>query len=174
MDHNNTEHTYMTHLVRRHRKRSQQDCREILQNSAMACLGLVNQSAVSVSNKFRYTKAQRLPPNCVSSLSLFSVSSTLSTKSPKTYKRSCRVKSGIVRAEAEAEAMTTEKLGIKIERNPPDSRLAQLGVKSWPKYAFSALLISSLFWTENKIGVKYSCVKKDRWFRVIILEQVGM
>ncbi|GAB4854460.1 hypothetical protein Ancab_023044 [Ancistrocladus abbreviatus] len=28
----------------------------------------------------------------------------------------------------------TEKLGIKIERNPPESRLSELGVKQWPKW----------------------------------------
>jgi len=34
-----------------------------------------------------------------------------------------------------AESMTTviEKLGIKIERNPPESKLTQLGVRKWPK-----------------------------------------
>ncbi|RDX69053.1 hypothetical protein CR513_51884 [Mucuna pruriens] len=35
-----------------------------------------------------------------------------------------------------AESMTTviEKLGIKIERNPPQSKLTQLGVRQWPKW----------------------------------------
>ncbi|XP_014512462.1 uncharacterized protein LOC106771078 [Vigna radiata var. radiata] len=35
-----------------------------------------------------------------------------------------------------AESMTTviEKLGIKIERNPPESKLTQLGVRKWPKW----------------------------------------
>ncbi|KAG2402117.1 uncharacterized protein LOC124823728 [Vigna umbellata] len=35
-----------------------------------------------------------------------------------------------------AESMTTviEKLGIKIERNPPESKLSQLGVRKWPKW----------------------------------------
>lgn len=32
-----------------------------------------------------------------------------------------------------AETMATEKLGIKIEKNPPESKLAQLGVRNWPK-----------------------------------------
>ncbi|MCI14016.1 cupin domain-containing protein [Trifolium medium] len=30
-------------------------------------------------------------------------------------------------------AAVTEKLGIKIERNPPESKLTQLGVRQWPK-----------------------------------------
>jgi len=29
----------------------------------------------------------------------------------------------------------TEKLGIKIEKNPPEDKLTQLGVRQWPKYA---------------------------------------
>nr|CAD1836950.1 unnamed protein product [Ananas comosus var. bracteatus] len=33
-----------------------------------------------------------------------------------------------------AETMATEKLGIKVERNPPDSRLDELGVRQWPKW----------------------------------------
>ncbi|KAL2325209.1 hypothetical protein Fmac_024267 [Flemingia macrophylla] len=38
-----------------------------------------------------------------------------------------------------AESMTTaiEKLGIKIERNPPESKLTQLGVRQWPKWGCS-------------------------------------
>ncbi|XP_045814880.1 uncharacterized protein LOC123908314 [Trifolium pratense] len=31
-------------------------------------------------------------------------------------------------------AAVTEKLGIKIERNPPESKLTQLGVRQWPKW----------------------------------------
>ncbi|OEL20688.1 hypothetical protein BAE44_0018296 [Dichanthelium oligosanthes] len=33
-----------------------------------------------------------------------------------------------------AEAMATEKLGIRVERNPPESRLSELGVRQWPKW----------------------------------------
>ncbi|XWS10771.1 hypothetical protein CRYUN_Cryun38cG0026500 [Craigia yunnanensis] len=32
-----------------------------------------------------------------------------------------------------AESMATEKLGIKVEKNPPESKLSQLGVHQWPK-----------------------------------------
>ncbi|OWM65714.1 uncharacterized protein LOC116200149 [Punica granatum] len=35
---------------------------------------------------------------------------------------------------SEGMATVEEKLGIKIERNPPDSKLTQLGVRSWPKW----------------------------------------
>lgn len=31
-------------------------------------------------------------------------------------------------------SMATEKLGITVERNPPESKLSQLGVKQWPKW----------------------------------------
>lgn len=37
-----------------------------------------------------------------------------------------------VRASA-SEAMATEKLGVRVERNPPESRLSELGVREWPK-----------------------------------------
>ncbi|KAG6719439.1 hypothetical protein I3843_03G009900 [Carya illinoinensis] len=33
-----------------------------------------------------------------------------------------------------AETMATEKLGIKIEKNPPESKLTQLGIRKWPKW----------------------------------------
>lgn len=33
-----------------------------------------------------------------------------------------------------SEAMAAEKLGIKIENNPPESKLSLLGVRSWPKW----------------------------------------
>ena len=47
-----------------------------------------------------------------------------------------------VRAENSSSMATeSEKLGIKIERNPPDSKLTQLGVRNWPKY----VLPDSLF-----------------------------
>ncbi|KAF0890263.1 hypothetical protein E2562_002677 [Oryza meyeriana var. granulata] len=39
----------------------------------------------------------------------------------------------VVRASA-SEAMATEKLGIRVERNPPESRLSELGVRQWPKW----------------------------------------
>ncbi|KAI3785395.1 hypothetical protein L1987_44513 [Smallanthus sonchifolius] len=39
---------------------------------------------------------------------------------------------GIIRASSET--MTTEKSGIKIVKNPPESQLIDLGVRSWPKW----------------------------------------
>ncbi|KAL4287687.1 hypothetical protein HN51_055338 [Arachis hypogaea] len=41
---------------------------------------------------------------------------------------------GRVRAETESMATVTEKLGIKVERNPPETKLTELGVKQWPKW----------------------------------------
>ena len=38
-----------------------------------------------------------------------------------------------------AESVATEKLGIFVEKNPPESKLTQLGVRSWPKYALLRL-----------------------------------
>ncbi|KAL9677449.1 hypothetical protein QQ045_005680 [Rhodiola kirilowii] len=30
--------------------------------------------------------------------------------------------------------MATEKLGIKVEKNPPESKLTDLGIRNWPKW----------------------------------------
>ncbi|XP_020148594.1 uncharacterized protein [Aegilops tauschii subsp. strangulata] len=38
------------------------------------------------------------------------------------------------RVKASAEAMATEKLGVRVERNPAESRLSELGVRQWPKW----------------------------------------
>ncbi|KAL8152286.1 hypothetical protein V2J09_010046 [Rumex salicifolius] len=39
-----------------------------------------------------------------------------------------------VRAGAEGVEMITHKLGIRVERNPSDTRLSELGVKQWSKW----------------------------------------
>ncbi|KAK9271373.1 hypothetical protein L1049_026963 [Liquidambar formosana] len=61
-------------------------------------------------------------------------------RSPSSRTRS--VLFGIVRAES----MATEKLGIKIEKNPPESKLVQLGVRKWPKWGCPP---SKFPWTYN-------------------------
>ncbi|KAG0485117.1 hypothetical protein HPP92_009122 [Vanilla planifolia] len=38
------------------------------------------------------------------------------------------------RLQIRAETMATKELEIKVERNPPESRLAELGVRQWPKW----------------------------------------
>lgn len=52
----------------------------------------------------------------------------------------------IVRASTEGTSMssTIEKLGVKIEKNPPESRLSELGVRQWPKYEKFSLVFSSI------------------------------
>ena len=40
----------------------------------------------------------------------------------------------IIKASENMSATVTEKLGVKIERNPPESKLTQLGVRNWPKW----------------------------------------
>ncbi|KAK6230891.1 hypothetical protein QUC31_002409 [Theobroma cacao] len=37
-------------------------------------------------------------------------------------------------AKVRAESMAIEVLGIKVEKNPPESKLSQLGVRQWPKW----------------------------------------
>ncbi|KAL4184191.1 hypothetical protein AMTRI_Chr11g102140 [Amborella trichopoda] len=46
--------------------------------------------------------------------------------------KSFQSKSFILRIRAEA--MATEKLGVKVQKNPPESKLAELGVRKWPKW----------------------------------------
>ncbi|XP_065877393.1 uncharacterized protein [Euphorbia lathyris] len=46
-----------------------------------------------------------------------------------------RARVGIMAATPiKAEAITIEKSGVKIVRNPPESKLTELGVRSWPKW----------------------------------------
>ncbi|XP_058089971.1 uncharacterized protein LOC131236668 [Magnolia sinica] len=68
----------------------------------------------------------------------------LSSKQKKTeYKRFCL---GI-----RAEVMATEKMGIKIVQNPPESKLQELGVRNWPKWGCPP---SKFPWT---YGAKETC-----------------
>ncbi|CAN1302698.1 hypothetical protein LINPERPRIM_LOCUS25580 [Linum perenne] len=57
------------------------------------------------------------------------------------------------KAEATGTATTTiEKSGIKIVRNPPESKLSDLGVRSWPKWAF---VPSKFPWTYSANETSY-------------------
>ncbi|CAM6019648.1 unnamed protein product [Sphagnum balticum] len=40
--------------------------------------------------------------------------------------------------------LVEEKLGVKIERNPSESRLSELGIRSWPKWGCA---VSKFPWT---------------------------
>ncbi|KAL0909948.1 hypothetical protein M5K25_020862 [Dendrobium thyrsiflorum] len=40
-----------------------------------------------------------------------------------------------LRFKIRAETMATEKLGIKVERDPPESKLSELGIRQWPNLA---------------------------------------
>ncbi|KAG6517228.1 hypothetical protein ZIOFF_020608 [Zingiber officinale] len=50
----------------------------------------------------------------------------------------------VLRCRVRADTTATEKLGIKVVRNPPESELADLGVRQWPKY-FSSTFRPSRF-----------------------------
>ncbi|KAL3737050.1 hypothetical protein ACJRO7_025902 [Eucalyptus globulus] len=39
-----------------------------------------------------------------------------------------------IRASTESMSGVVEKLGIKVERNPPEPKLTELGVRKWPKW----------------------------------------
>jgi hypothetical protein len=80
----------------------------------MACVG-----GLSAGQSLLYTKTKH---------SLPFASSPVGCSRNRVGRRFCSVR---------AETMATEKLGIKIERNPPESKLTQLGVRKWPKYGLS-------------------------------------
>ncbi|CAK9179966.1 unnamed protein product [Ilex paraguariensis] len=124
----------------------------------MACLGIsaattasasiINQAAGLVCNSNLYS------PEAITKHS--SVSPVFSFSTPK-LSRVSRVGNSskpnsvtiahhrilVIRA-AETESMATEKLGIKILKNPPESKLTELGVRSWPKWG---CLPSKFPWT---------------------------
>ncbi|XP_004290278.1 PREDICTED: uncharacterized protein LOC101291295 [Fragaria vesca subsp. vesca] len=52
---------------------------------------------------------------------------------PATTNRRRRI--SVTIAAVSSSSMATEKLGIKIEKNPPESTLTQLGVRNWPKWS---------------------------------------
>jgi len=51
--------------------------------------------------------------------------------------------------------LVEEKLGVEIERNPSESRLSELGIRSWPKYLMiSPLRLSLVSFRTNRIVVE--------------------
>jgi hypothetical protein len=51
--------------------------------------------------------------------------------------------------------LVEEKLGVEIERNPSESRLSELGIRSWPKYLMiSPLPLSLVSFRTNRIVVE--------------------
>ncbi|CAI9282057.1 unnamed protein product [Lactuca saligna] len=63
------------------------------------------------------------------SITMCPINKTTTKLTSRVYYRN---RAGFVRASSET--MATEKLGIKIVKNPPESKLADLGVRSWPKW----------------------------------------
>lgn len=69
-------------------------------------------------------------------------------KSPS-HHRSKRRTLAFTSIRASTESMSSsvvEKLGIKVERNPPEPKLTELGVRKWPKYVSLVFLFCSWFW----------------------------
>ncbi|KAK1351502.1 Ethanolamine utilization protein like [Heracleum sosnowskyi] len=65
----------------------------------------------------------------------------------------------------------TEKFGVKIEKDPPQSKLAHLGVESWPKWGCSPskfpwtfTTTETMFLLEGK--VKVYCDGHDEFFEI--------
>ncbi|XP_030461514.1 uncharacterized protein LOC115681656 [Syzygium oleosum] len=72
--------------------------------------------------------------SCATSNGLLTNRSLL--KSPS-HHRSKRTTLALTSIRASAESMSSsvvEKLGIKVERNPPEPKLTELGVRKWPKW----------------------------------------
>ncbi|AEE82865.1 putative protein [Arabidopsis thaliana] len=66
---------------------------------------------------------------CIGVVNVTSINPYLTRRSNKPYNsRRPSSMAAAIRAES------TEKLGITIEKNPPESKLTQLGVRSWPKW----------------------------------------
>lgn len=58
-----------------------------------------------------------------------------------------------------ADSMATERLGIKVEKNPPESKLTQLGVRQWPKYFDFSISFLACFSSFNSCNVIVSAPK---------------
>lgn len=71
--------------------------------------------------------------NSRSSASVVSACSSLSVLSNQ-KRRGSAVR--CLRLKIRAATMVKEKLGIKVERDPPESKLLELGVRQWAKYGF--------------------------------------
>lgn len=74
-------------------------------------------------------------PSKFRSLCLLALSALLLSYLVVTVPRSKKVAMSKPVAEGEARSVT-EVHGVKIEKNPPQSKLDELGVANWPKYAF--------------------------------------
>ncbi|CAN1302696.1 hypothetical protein LINPERPRIM_LOCUS25580 [Linum perenne] len=91
--------------------------------------------AVANDNKFTpKSKPFSASPPPTTAAAFLGFSRRLSTTRSTELRRS-RVMATPNKAEATGTATTTiEKSGIKIVRNPPESKLSDLGVRSWPKW----------------------------------------
>lgn len=49
-------------------------------------------------------------------------------------------------------SMATEKFGVKIQKNPPESKLTELGVRTWPKYVALSPSISNIYFPFFTLG----------------------
>ncbi|XP_019441142.1 PREDICTED: uncharacterized protein LOC109346182 isoform X1 [Lupinus angustifolius] len=87
----------------------------------MACMGTLSPNHSLLSSQTKHSAIYTLP---------MSTSATW-VPIPSTRRIGARLHSAI---RAESIASVTEKLGIKIQRNPPESKLTELGVRQWPKW----------------------------------------
>ncbi|XP_059637326.1 uncharacterized protein LOC132279386 isoform X2 [Cornus florida] len=69
-----------------------------------------------------------------SNISLISSSSRVTTRRRVLIRARLSSKGGLVIRAAKNMSTTEEKLGIKIQKNPPESKLTELGIRKWPKW----------------------------------------
>lgn len=65
--------------------------------------------------------------------SLFCKSTTKHSSISGVHYNKAKRNQGVTRASKDTMSTTIEKLGIKIVKNPPEEKLTDLGVRSWPK-----------------------------------------
>lgn len=113
----------------------------------MACLGTTVTATGTTAKRIAYPRGLSSINNNLRPSGSFSLLPPLPQLSTSTRLSNGNVSSGgrgrrqvLLITRAEANTMTSiEKSGIKIIKNPPESKLADLGVRSWPKYVYSLL-----------------------------------
>lgn len=113
----------------------------------MACLGTTVTATGTTAKRIAYPRGLSSINTNLRPSGSFSLLPPLPQLSTSTRLSNGNVSSGgrgrgqvLLITRAEANTMTSiEKSGIKIIKNPPESKLADLGVRSWPKYVYSLL-----------------------------------
>lgn len=132
----------------------------------MACLGTTVTATGTTAKRIAYPRGLSSIINNLRPSGSFSLLPPLPQLSTSTRLSNGNVSSGgrgrgrgrgqvLLITRAEANTMTSiEKSGIKIIKNPPESKLADLGVRSWPKYVYFFFSICNCYFAAS---VNFSC-----------------